>query len=60
MPSDVQGGIPVRYTENQSRACDEYRHRECEGAFVMIDQDGHSRYRCACYCHTTQNEWANR
>jgi hypothetical protein len=39
------------WTHDGSKACDEGRHRDCDGVAVFIEQDGPQRYRCGCYCH---------
>lgn len=31
--------------------CDKNEHGNCDGSALIFDQDGSSRYVCACYCH---------
>lgn len=34
--------------------CDRREHEKCDGTAVIMDQDGASRYVCACGCHNAK------
>lgn len=50
--------VPVQrggmWSEDRSKFCDQWDqhvHTHCDGIARIHDQDGLSRYVCACYCH---------
>lgn len=37
---------------DRCRECDNNAHEKCDGIERVIDQDGHSKYMCGCYCNS--------
>ena len=40
---------------DKSSHCDKGEHEDCDGSALIFDQDGPSRYICACHCHDAES-----